>query len=230
MTRGSYLFATYDVVRTRLQDAVVKLVLAARVSRDETQSRYATHLIVLRPALAAAAKGVWLVDPDDASARAARSCAVVAADRQSGAQAMARATVNGGPDAFAQIGDRFQGAHDRLVTTSQGFGPVKLPKDTPLIMEAARRVDQYYGTTDAVSDAGLLWNASSGLAHGERWYSDLFQGESRRLIAETLTHRSLDIVCSMTNLLGQRALGLAVAQQSTGASVFPESQLFSGSR
>ena len=108
-----------------------------------------------------AAKGMWIVDPDEASARAARSCAVVAADRMSGAEAMTAVTANGGPDAFAQIGDRFQAAHDKLVTTGKGFGPVKLPGDGLLIMEAARRVDQYYGTTDAVADARLLWNASA---------------------------------------------------------------------
>ena len=204
-------FATYDVVRTRLQEALVKLTLAARVARDETQSRYATHLLILRPALVAAAKGVWLVAPDEASVRAARSCAVVAADRQSGAAAASRATENGGPEVFAQIGEHFKRAGEKVATIGEPFGAVSLPKDTVLIMEAAGEVDRYYGTTDAASDAGLLWSASSGLAHGERWYADLFHGEGRRQVADTLTRRSLDVVCSMTNLLGQRVLALAVA-------------------
>ena len=204
-------FATYDVVRTRLQDAVAKLLLAARLAQDETQSRYGTHLIVLRPALVAAAKGIWLVAPNEATERAGRSCAVVADDRRSGATAMSRATEKGGPETFKQIGDHFEQARKKMLTIGDEFGAVQLPKDTPLINEAAQRVDQYYGSKDAVSDAGLLWNASSSLAHGERWYSDLFQGERRRQVADTLTRRSFDVVCSMANLLGQRVLALAVA-------------------
>lgn len=204
-------FATYDVVRTRLQDAVAKLLLAARLAQDEAQSRYGTHLIVLRPALVAAAKGIWLVEPDSTTERAARSCAVLASDRQSGATAMTVATDNGGLAAFAQVGERFRQVSEDMHTIGERFGTVRVPRDTPLIREAARQVDQYYGSTDAVSDAVLLWNASSSLAHGERWYSDLALADGQQQVATTLTSRSFDVVCSITNLLGQRTLVLAVA-------------------
>jgi len=122
-------FATYDIVRTRLQDAVAKLLLAARLAQHEAQSRYGTHLIILRPALVAAAKGIWLVEPDGTTERAARSCAVLANDRQSAATAMTVATDNGGPSAFAQVGERTRQVCREMLTIGREFGAVQLPRD-----------------------------------------------------------------------------------------------------
>lgn len=203
-------FATYDVVRTRIQDGIIRLLSAAHVARDSTQSRYGTHLITLRPALVAAAKGWWLVDSLDSRIRTWRACCMVAEDRRLGAEAMKKAQQFGGPEPFAQIAAVFERAHNRMrdLALSLEHGQVAIPRDSNLLIALARQIDMYYGTSDATSDAFLLWNSSSSLAHGERWYPDLFGG-ARHQGAVVLTERSFDIVCSGIHVLAQRTLTLA---------------------
>lgn len=50
----------------------------------------------------------------------------------------------------------------------------------------------------------ILWNASSSLAHGERWFSLLAGGRRRAGVANILTTRSLDVVCSGINTTALR--------------------------
>jgi hypothetical protein len=74
-----------------------------------------------------------------------------------------------------------------------------------------RNRHRYYGSNDAASDLQLLWNASSSLAHGERWYAVLTSRPDRAEVAKILTARSFDGVCSGVNVTGLRLSWLAAS-------------------
>lgn len=214
-------FHTYDVVRTRLQDGIVELKVAARVAQDKPVRARGLHLVMLRPALVSAAKAWWLVDDKSANSRVSRAIVMVAADRANGACAMAAAGKLGELQAFEGISEKFADARVRIqrLAEQHALDLPRLPRDGELIDGVGREVDLYYGTRGANSarlDVRLLWNASSGLAHGERWFSDLAlprlaTAAQRNQIIETLTNRSLDVVCSALNVTALRCLFLATA-------------------
>jgi hypothetical protein len=212
-------FKTYDVARTRLQDGIVTLNIAARAARDEPVRLLGMHLVMLRPALVSAAKAWWLVNDRSAGCRVGRAIALVAADRASGAEAMAAAASLGHLPAFGQVAQRFTSAHSQLhqAGDKRGVNIPRLPGDGRLIDAIGIEIDAYYGThgpDSARLDARLLWNVSSGLAHGERWFRDMTTSRvgttaQREQIVETLTNRSLDVVCSALNVSFLRCLTLA---------------------
>jgi hypothetical protein len=213
-------FKTYDVVRTRLQDGVTGLLVAARMARDPKTSLLGTHLLALRGSLVATAKGCWLIQPNESTARVARAVGLICADRQQGYDAMHAAAELGEMPAAQGIAGRFAEARQSLEAEADRLGvtPERPPRDGTLIADLGGEIDDYYGTHGPASgrrDARLLWNASSSLAHGERWFRDLTSGSEaaaqRRQLAELITHRSLDIVCSGLSLLGLRILFLATA-------------------
>lgn len=212
-------FKTYDVARTRLQDGIVTLNIAARAARDEPVRLLGMHLVMLRPALVSAAKAWWLVNDRSAGCRVGRGIALVAADRASGAEAMAAAASLGDLPAFGGVAKAFGLAHSQLhlAGDKRGVDIPRLPGDGRLIDAIGIEIDAYYGTRGPESarlDARLLWNVSSGLAHGERWFRDMTTSRvgttvQREQIAETLTNRSLDVVCSALNVCFLRCLALA---------------------
>lgn len=214
-------FKTYDVVRTRLQDGVTGLLVAARMARDPTTSLLGTHLVALRAPLVAAAKGWWLTRPDDSAVRVSRAMGMIRADRQRGHDAMRAAAELGMmpellsvAEAFGEVGRTLEAEGLRL-----GVALARPPGDERLIDGLGDEIDNYYGTHGRDSgrrDARLLWNASSSLVHGERWFRDLTSAHvaaqtQRRQLAELITHRSLDVVCSGLSILWQRTLFLAAA-------------------
>jgi hypothetical protein len=99
----------------------------------------------------------------------------------------------------------------------RGIDIPRLPGDGRLIEAVSVEIGTHYGTDGAESaglDARLLWNVSSGLAHGERWFRDMTTSRvgttaQRLQIVETLTNRSLDVVCSALNVAFLRCLYLA---------------------
>jgi len=91
------------------------------------------------------------------------------------------------------------------------------PSDENLISELGGDIDGYYGSRSGPSDLQLLWNAASSLAHGERWYSSLTGGAGRKVVAEVLTVRSTDAVCSAINVTHLRMLWLAVPRPGAAA-------------
>lgn len=204
-------FSTYAVAKTRLGDGLLRLAASARISHDPPQAKYGTHLLALRPALVSAAKGWWLTSSPDSASRAWNACCLLADDRKMGAEAIRRSILHGGPKPFDEVAAAFERVQRRYEKDARGLrqDKPKVPADTQLIQNMAADIDVYYGSVDAKSDAFLLWNASSSLAHGERWYADLHRNSEH--LAQTLTERSFAIVCSGLNLLSQRILHLAAA-------------------
>jgi len=143
----------------------------------------------------------------------------VAADRASGAEAMAAAASLGHLPAFGRISERFTSGHSQLhrAGDKRGVNIPRLPGDGRLIDAVGIEIDSYYGTHGPESarlDTRLLWNVSSGLAHGERWFRDMTTSRvgttaQREQVVETLTNRSLDVVCSALNVSFLRCLALA---------------------
>jgi hypothetical protein len=212
-------FRTYDIARSRLQDGIIALNVAARVARDEPVRSLGMHLVMLRPALVSGAKAWWLINDRSAGSRVGRAVAMVAADRASGAEAMAAAASLGDLPAFGRVSERFDAARAELQLSGDrhGVNVPRLPGDGRLIDAVGVEIDAYYGThgpDSARLDARLLWNVSSGLAHGERWFRDMTSSrvgttEQREQIVETLTNRSLDVVCSALNVSFLRCIFLA---------------------
>ena len=83
------------------------------------------------------------------------------------------------------------------------------PRDEEMISELGDDIDDYYGTRSGRSELQLLWNAASSLAHGERWYTSLVSRAERKQVAEVLTARSTDAVCSAINVTHLRMICLA---------------------
>jgi len=211
-TRASV--STYTTARILLLDAMHRLRAAAEIAENEALAEHGTHLLLLRPALVSTAKAAWMVGPEDSGERSTRAVRLICEDQRQGALAMRKALEQGAPNAFGFAADSFErsGAatlaslHERSVEAER-----KPPRDESLIRNLGSEIDRYYGTNDAASDLQLLWNASSSLAHGERWYSVLTSRPHRAEVAEMLTARSLDGVCSGVNVTGLRLQWLAVA-------------------
>ncbi len=213
-------FSTYTVARVLLVGGLDSLQAAARLGQDPRAAGQGMHVLLLRPAVVSTAKAAWLVAPDDATDRVSRTARVLAEDRRQGARAMERAVAAGAPDAFEAVGDMFTRARSRLLAVAGHLSmhaEKRPPKDEALIHELGQSVDRYYGTADAVADLQLLWNTSSSLAHGERWYSTLTSGSRRARVAETLATRSFDVVCSGINFTFLRIMTLCATPAPTEA-------------
>jgi hypothetical protein len=130
---------------------------------------------------------------------------------------MRKAVEQGTPEVFGAVGSVFQRSQAAVKSAVHGLTPdahKRPPGDESMIVDLGSEIDNYYGTDDATSDVQLLWNASSSLAHGERWYSTLTAGP-RRAVAEILTTRSFDVVCSGLHVTGLRILALAAARNTS---------------
>lgn len=210
-------FKTYDIMRTRLQDGVNSLQIAARMAQGPVTSVLGTHLIALRAALVATARGWWLISVDNPAERVSRAAGLVIADREGGQSAMHQiAEVSDMPE-IKSVEKAFVNAQAKLRNELRIVGlPIrKPPRDGDLVKALGKSIDEYYGATGiGERDAILLWRASSSLSHGERWFRDLAKGavaadlESPRF-TDIVTHRSLDVVCSGVHILWLRAVALA---------------------
>lgn len=197
--------STYTIVRVQLLAAIERLQGAATLGRSRSALESGAHFLLLRPALVLAAKAAWIVRPDETAARVARSVGLVRSDRLMGQRAMRFASEQGAPEAFAKVGDFFGRSANSLAENSP-VPPSQVPRDETLIQELGTDVDRYYGTDQARSDVQILWNASSSLSHGERWFSALADGHRQAKVAETLTARSFDVVSSAINTTSLRVL------------------------
>jgi hypothetical protein len=206
---ASSSLSTYNVTRIQLLEAIRRLETAGGLVRRRSEAEWGSHLVVLRPALVLTAKAAWIVRPDASQERVARAVGIVIKDQQMGARAMHEAVVQGAPLAFKSVSEALTRTAN-LISAGAPSRPVRPLGDQALIRELATDVDCYYGSSDAATDMQLLWNASSSLAHGERWFSVLAGGR-RAQIAETLTTRSLDAVCSSINVTSLRLLSHALA-------------------
>jgi hypothetical protein len=127
---------------------------------------------------------------------------------------MRKALERGAPNAFGSAASSFERSSAAILASLQersDDAEMKPPRDESLILNLGSEINRYYGTVDAVSDLQLLWNASSSLAHGERWYSVLTSRPRRAEIASILTVRSFDGVCSGINVTGLRLAELAAS-------------------
>lgn len=121
---------------------------------------------------------------------------------------MKKAVDQGAIPEFRDLADKFDRNADRLASATT-IRPIGSPTDEDMILELGKDVDTYYGSTDAASDMQILWNASSSLAHGEVWFSELSGGIRPRRLAEVLTSRSFDAVCGGINVTSLRVASLA---------------------
>jgi len=104
---------------------------------------------------------------------------------------------------FGDLADNFD-RNSLALAQGSSIAPIKPPRDEALIRELGQDVDNYYGSSDTASDMQLLWNASSSLAHGETWFSQISGGDNRKRLREVLTSRSFDSVCSGINTTSLR--------------------------
>lgn len=127
---------------------------------------------------------------------------------------MTKAVVHGA-ETFATVAEAFLSSHEAALGTIGGSTSAekKAPADDAMILELGAGIDRYYGTRTATSDVQILWSAASGLAHGERWYATLTGGR-RAKVADVLTRRSLDVVCSGINVTNLQLLTLATLRTS----------------
>lgn len=233
-------FRTYDVIRQRLVDGIGAVVVAGQMSCDPTTSLLGTHLIALRPALLAAAKGWWVIEPhqrrtgkfSDPDVRISRALGLLVKDRDGGRSALEWANRLSGIREYATLAEKFAAAQASLRAEADrlGLAPVAPPQDGHLSRALGAAVDDYYGDgATSEKDAQLLWNISSGLAHGERWFPDLTRpsrgrtggvdvagagpaeegGSLNREVARLITERCLEVVCSGLTVLGLTLLDLA---------------------
>jgi hypothetical protein len=206
--------STYTVARILLLDAMHRLRAAAEMAENEALAEHGTHLLLLRPALVSTAKAAWVVGPEDSAERSTRAVRLICEDQRQGGVAMRKALEQGAPNAFERAARSFErsGAATLASLQDRSTGAKrKPPRDESLIQNLGSEIDRYYGTNDAASDLQLLWNASSSLAHGERWYSVLTSRPRRAEVAKYLTVRSFDGVCSGVNVTGLRLVWLAAA-------------------
>lgn len=197
--------STYVVTRIQLLEAIQRLRAAASLIRRQQDAEWGAHLVILRPALVLTAKAGWIVRPDASPERVGRAIGLVISDQRMGARAMQAAVDQGALPAFGSVGAAFERSAN-LVASNSPQRPVAPLGDQALIRELASDVDGYYGTANASADMQILWNASSGLAHGERWFSVLSSGRRRSRLADILTARSLDVICSGINTTSLRLL------------------------
>lgn len=197
-------FRTYDVIRTRWATGLVNLKVAAELSLDESASRTGVHLIALRSSLLATSKGLWVSSSSDSEERVSRAAGLVIADRHRGQLAMHRANQAASNKGFSAVAGVFEKAEIKIADDVQmaGLTPIVPPNETAMTIFLGDAIDEYYGYVGtAKQDALVLWHASSSLSHGERWFADL--GKS---MAQIVTERSLDVVCSGLNLLWLKLL------------------------
>lgn len=197
--------STYVVARIQLLEAIRLLETASKLIQRHGEAGSGTHLVILRPALVLTAKAAWVLRPETSPRRVARAVGIAVSDRRMGARAMKDAVDQGAPAAFGVVGEAFARIADHVEASACESSESPL-RDVMLIRELATDVDRYYSSSDATSDMQILWNASSGLAHGERWFSSLAGGPRRTQIADTLTARSFDVVCSGINVTSWRLL------------------------
>ena len=138
------------------------------MARNPTTSLLGTHLLALRAPLLAVAKGWWLTQPDESTARVARAVDLICADRQQGREAMLKAAKLGEMPVAREVAERFAEARQSLEAEADrlGVAPKKTPSETAFIDNLGKQIDVYYGTySPAIGqrDAHLLWNASSSL-------------------------------------------------------------------
>lgn len=207
LARGA---STFGMAQGSLVNSLYHMKVAHQLIVSNVPEAQGTHLLLLRPALLAAARASWLMAPDKAAERVQRAALLLAEDRRYGASAMRKVLDRGAPEAFTAAAELFDRQREEATALALDAGPASLkrpPSEEMLIHDAALTVDLYYGTDDATVDAQLLWNTASGLAHGERWFATLTSGKSR-LVAETITERSFDILCSLVNVASLRMLCL----------------------
>jgi hypothetical protein len=132
-------------------------------------------------------------------------------NQKRGAVAMRNAVSQGAIPEFGDLADRFDRNCDALASGAP-MPPIRPPGDEAMIRELGRDVTIYDGSSDTPSDLQLLWNASSSLAHGETWLSQLVGGrQQRRRLGHVLTSRSFDAVCSGLNVTSLRIVALATS-------------------
>lgn len=197
---------TFDVVRHQLLTSLRRLRDAARLHEEDDGS--GSHIFMLRPALVLVAKTAWILRPDQPEERVGRVLGMLVDDRKRGAQAMTKAADQGAIPEFRDLADKFERNANSLAKATT-IRPIRPPADEPMILELGNDVDTYYASSDAKSDVQILWNASSSLAHGEVWFSELSGGRRPRRLAEVLTERSFAAVCSGLNVTSLRVASLA---------------------
>ncbi len=197
-------FRTYDVLRNHLKVGVTNLKIAASMSRTPLSSSFGTHLVALRPALVSFSKAMWMLSESDTKVRIERSAGLVVADREHGRKAMHNASKTHSGEGFQMIGGAFERAQTNITAelARRSMTPERPPWDGVLVESLGDAIDVYYGSGGtARQDALMLWNASSSLSHGERWFSQLYPH-----LATAFTERSLDVVCSGFNLVNLHTL------------------------
>jgi len=191
-------FRTFDVLCGHLLVGVTNLKIASEMAKSPLTSTFGTHLVALRPALVSFSKALWMLSESTPQIRVERAAGLVIADRKQGQKAMNNASRAHQNQGFQQISTVFEDAHTSITSELERvhFTPARPPADGSLVQALGGAIDVYYGSGGtAQQDALMLWNASSSLSHGERWFSQLYKP-----LAKTFTERSLDVVCSGFNL------------------------------
>jgi hypothetical protein len=204
--------STYTIVRGLLVEAVRGLLVAGETAQRRDLAAVGTHILLLRPSLVSTAKAAWVARAQESGERVSRAARLVAEDRQNGANALRKAAEHGAPTLFKAVANAFERSSAAFTSAARGHVPLsnkRPPRDEDLILELGADIDRYYGTDDGTADVQLLWNASSSLAHGERWYASLTSGRRRAEIAEIIAMRSLDVVCSGLNVTALGVVSLA---------------------
>ncbi|MFJ5962046.1 hypothetical protein [Pseudarthrobacter oxydans] len=192
-------FRTYDILRNHMKMGMTNLKIAADMSKTPLHSHFGTHLVVLRPALVSFSKALWMLAESESKIRIERAAGLVLADRAQGHRAMGNASRAHPNEGFQAIGEFFERAQTSMESelARVNFTPARPPADGTLVENLGAAIDIYYGSAgSARQDALILWNASSSLSHGERWFSQLYTH-----LARAFTERSLDVVCSGFNLV-----------------------------
>lgn len=198
--------STFDISRHQLMTSVRRLRNAAELSRND--DGWGAHILMLRPALVLAAKAAWILRPDSPEERIGRALGLIMSDQRNGARAMRAVVKQGGLPEFGGVADKYDRSVTRLVSQIPTSG-IKPPSDESMIRELGCDINRDDGGNDAPSSMQLLWNASSSLAHGENWFRMLSNGGRGAELAEVITVRSLDIVCSGISVTSSRILGLS---------------------
>jgi hypothetical protein len=85
-------FRTFDIVRTRWSTGVTNLHVAADMSKANQTNVLGIHLVPLRSAMLATARGLWILSSFEPEERVARAAGVIMADRRRGRDAMQAAS------------------------------------------------------------------------------------------------------------------------------------------
>lgn len=192
---------TFSVARYQVLTSLHRLREAASLSSED--DGWGSHVLMLRPALVLAAKAAWIVRPDLSEERVGRTLGLLLSDQGRGAKAMRAAVMQGAIPEFGDLADNFD-RNSQTLAQGASIAPIQPPRDEAMIRELGEDVDTYYGSSDTASDMQLLWNASSSLAHGETWFSQISGGDNRKRLREILTSRSFDSVCSGINTTSLR--------------------------